>query len=183
MAEHTPEPLDVEASFEAWATVSARLLGRTEVQAAAVVAELGLGERWPRAEAKWTARLARDMSNGVLGLVERYAEACARELATRRRAADREPSSTEPTARGAAGAEPAAAGSSEWPLERYAQYCAELYTWPSQSNAIDARFGLAEPAVRAGVHRSWHARLSTDRALYDRWTELVTRARAALAGR
>jgi hypothetical protein len=75
---------------------------------------------------------------------------------------------------------PAASDALEWSAERYAQYCAELYSWPDQSEQVYARHGLARPDVRARVHEHWRQRLAADPALHDRWAAGVARARAEL---
>jgi hypothetical protein len=157
MAQRSSSEPDLGADFDAWAAVSARLLGRAAPEHAALLAALGIGDGWAASDAKWTARLARDMSNGVLDLVDRYGAICAREMELRQTA------------------------EAEWSVERYARYCAELYSWPEQAEQVHARHGLAAPEARALVHDHWRQRLTADRALHDRWAACVAQVRAEIA--
>lgn len=196
---------DVVQDFEAWASVSVQLIHRTDDQVTAILDRLGLRATWPASDEKWSRVLARDISNGALERVERYAEICAAELRQRRESEPRDEDGVRPFAEQMGGAGPAPTppgedqqrtaavelaaarqaiqavrAASEWTLERYAQYCAEVYEFPDRAEAVHVRYGLADPNARRHANESWTHRLSADRALYDRWTRLVAAARAEL---
>ncbi len=75
--------MDVLDDFNAWAIVSARLRKRTARQVVAVLAELGLAEIWPRADAHWRAELVEDLAVGDMERAFRYSSVCAADLAER----------------------------------------------------------------------------------------------------
>ena len=75
---------DVQGDFEAWATVSARLLKRTDEQCSGILSQLGIAQSWPAANASWIKVMCNDMASGHLERVQRYGELCAAELAQRR---------------------------------------------------------------------------------------------------
>ncbi len=56
-------------------------------------------------------------------------------------------------------------------LTRYACLCAELARFPDETERVFARYGLADPHVRASVDATWRARLGQDPQLYRTWQE------------
>lgn len=56
-------------------------------------------------------------------------------------------------------------------LTRYACLCAELARYSDDTERVFARYGLADPQVRASVDATWRARLGQDPQLYRTWQE------------
>ncbi|MSP25915.1 MAG: hypothetical protein EXR75_12295 [Myxococcales bacterium] len=77
-------PLGVLDDFDGWAAVSAKLAGRTAQEAEFLLAQFGLGQSWPAADAHWSRELGNDLLALKLERATRYAERCARELERRR---------------------------------------------------------------------------------------------------
>lgn len=71
---------DVVNDFEAWATISSRLFGKTEEEQQDLLGELGLTEVWRNANLAWAKALASDIVDMRLHRAQRYAEICARVL-------------------------------------------------------------------------------------------------------
>ncbi len=71
---------DVVNDFEAWATISARLYGKSEGERRQLLAELQLTEVWDNANLAWARALADDIVDMRLHRPQRYAEICARVL-------------------------------------------------------------------------------------------------------
>jgi hypothetical protein len=61
----------------------------------------------------------------------------------------------------------------ELTLEQYASLQAELRVSPERGEAVYARYGLGDAAVRRATEESWSARLGGDPRLRGRWDELV----------
>ncbi len=71
---------DVVNDFEAWATVSSRLVSKSDDARAELLAELGVAEVWRNANLAWTRAIASDILEMRLDRARRYAEICARVL-------------------------------------------------------------------------------------------------------
>lgn len=71
---------DVVNDFEAWATISSRLFGKTQDEQRNLLTELGLTEVWKNANLAWAKALASDIVDMRLDRPRRYAEICARVL-------------------------------------------------------------------------------------------------------
>ena len=71
---------DVVNDFEAWATVSSRLIGKGPDAQKSLLAELGVGEVWRNANLAWARAIASDMLEMRLDRAQQYAEICARVL-------------------------------------------------------------------------------------------------------
>lgn len=69
--------LDVVNDFEAWATVSARLIHKNAAQRELLLARLGLTLVWKNANDAWSNALAHDIVDMRLQRAQRYAEICA----------------------------------------------------------------------------------------------------------
>ena len=76
---------DLVNDFESWARLAARLQGRDEAQADALLQRLGVASVWDNADATWAKTLANEMIEMRLSRVRRYAEIVAEELAERER--------------------------------------------------------------------------------------------------
>lgn len=57
-------------------------------------------------------------------------------------------------------------------IEQYASLCAELATYPAQTEQVFLRYHLVSAQDRAAVDSEWRARLAKDPAEYKRWHEL-----------
>lgn len=76
---------DVVNDFESWARLSARLQGRDDDQAEALLHQLGVASVWENADATWAKTLASELTEMRMTRVRRYAEIVAEELASRAR--------------------------------------------------------------------------------------------------
>lgn len=76
---------DVVNDFESWAKLSARLRGRDEAEADALLRRLGVLDVWDNADATWAKTLASEMIEMRMARVRRYAEIVAEELRERAR--------------------------------------------------------------------------------------------------
>jgi hypothetical protein len=79
------ESLDIVNDFDAWAAVSAKLLGRSKGDTEHLLLSLGVAATWPTAEAFWSRTIARDLMTHQLERIRRYADKCAQELERRRK--------------------------------------------------------------------------------------------------
>jgi len=61
----------------------------------------------------------------------------------------------------------------DWPVEKYAKFCAELHGYPDKSELVAAQYGLRGQVVIDFVLKSWNERLEKDEALKQKWRELV----------
>jgi len=155
-----PTEADLQSNFDAWAAVSVRLVKRTEAEATAILAQLGLSRCWPEADQIWQKALCNDIESGRQQRLSRYAELCAAELAARRQGS----------------------GESEgWSIEHYARLCAELQQYPDQVQAVYDRYGIGQAEVSRRIMDSYNERLAADRQLYDRWQALVSEYRRQLS--
>jgi hypothetical protein len=57
-------------------------------------------------------------------------------------------------------------------IEQYASLCAELATYPAQTEQVFLRYRLATAQDRSAVDNEWRARLAKDPAEYKRWHDL-----------
>src|ERR1700734_2492397 len=89
-------PLD----FEAWAALSARMLGRTLDERLDMLEELDVRSAdWMRSDEHYASALAADLAEGRMERPERYAGKCVAELERRKRAPQQaEPEPAEPPA-------------------------------------------------------------------------------------
>ena len=71
---------DVVNDFESWARLSARLHGRDEAYADALLKRLGVASVWDIADATWAKTLASEMIDMRMARVRRYAEIVAEEI-------------------------------------------------------------------------------------------------------
>jgi hypothetical protein len=71
---------DVVNDFEAWATVSAKLIGKTDEEGRELLARMDLTLVWKNANDAWAKALAGDIVDMRLHRAQRYAEICANVL-------------------------------------------------------------------------------------------------------
>ncbi len=85
---------------------------------------------------------------------------------------------TAPMGNDAAGPVRAVAKVAKWPVEKYAQYCAELEFSPNSLSDIRARFGIPSGAVHAAARKVWDQRLAADPKLQNRFHKALTHFRS-----
>jgi hypothetical protein len=86
---------EIPLDFEAWAELSARMLGRTLDERFDMLEELGVRSAdWMRSDEHYTSALAADLVEGRMERAERYAGKCVAEVERRKRA----PQQAEPEA-------------------------------------------------------------------------------------
>ncbi len=60
-----------------------------------------------------------------------------------------------------------------WPVEKYAQFCAELNAAPKRSKVICADYGIRGDLMLDHIHDVWKKRFAADEQLHVKWAELV----------
>jgi hypothetical protein len=68
-----------------------------------------------------------------------------------------------------------------WQIKHYASLCAELAEHPERTEAIRARYGLADEAAEQYVHETFQMRFIEDDAARREWQRLLKQFRASLA--
>jgi hypothetical protein len=86
------EALTIDADFDTWARVSARMLRRSVAERARAIHDAGLDATWKQIDDHWSALLSRDVGEGRIDRVDRYASICHEELASRDNSVDPTPS-------------------------------------------------------------------------------------------
>ncbi len=72
---------------------------------------------------------------------------------------------------------------SQWTVEQWACFCAEIAEHPEAAEATYAHYGLAREVARRHVHARWDERFHQDAGLYARYQALVQQERANIAAR
>ncbi len=69
-----------------------------------------------------------------------------------------------------------------WPVEKFAELCAEIDHDPERTTLIAANYGLRGEAIDF-VREGWQERLAADPRLHQQWSELVARYREGIQHR
>ncbi len=67
----------------------------------------------------------------------------------------------------------------EWPIEKFAKFCAEMDHEPNRHQLIAAHYGLRDEAIEF-VREGWQERLDADAELSEQWATLVAQYRRHL---